>query len=121
MLWFEREVVGALTTAADQPTQSAVEAFVDGSLRAMPELIRLGVIAESLLLGAYSRYLAMAGLLDRNDPAALRERLDAWETNPIGPVRQYVRMFRSLVLFGENELVGKQPAEPVPGGKELVT
>jgi hypothetical protein len=122
MLWFEREVVGALMTAADQPTQSAVEAFVDGSLRAMPEVIRLGSIAGSLTLGAYSRYLAVAGLLDRNDPAALRERLDAWETSPLGPIRQYVRLFRALVLFGENELDGTQAADPTAGaGKELVS
>lgn len=104
MLWFEREVVGALGTAPDQPTRSAVEAFVDGSLRAMPELIRLGVLAESLALGGYARLLHTAGRLDQGDPDALLARLDAWETSPLGPVRQYVRMFRSLVLFGENEL-----------------
>lgn len=124
MLWFEREVVGALTTAADQPTQSAVEAFVDGSLRAMPEFIRFGVIAESLVLDAYSRYLAVAGMLDRNDPAALRERLDAWETSPIGPIRQYVRMFHSLVLFSENELASDEQTNHKErtnqAGKELV-
>lgn len=102
MLRFEREVVGALGTAADQPTRSAVEAFVDGSLRAMPEHIRAGVLAESLLLGAYTRLLSAIG--QATSPPALSAKLDAWETSPIGPLRQYVRVFRSLVLFSENEL-----------------
>lgn len=101
MLRFEREVVEVLATASDQPTRSAVEAFVDGSLRAMPEHIRAGVIAESLLLGAYTR-LSTIGWA--TPPPALSSKLDAWETSPIGPLRQYVRMFRSLVLFSENEL-----------------
>lgn len=104
MLRFERQVVMALATAPDQPTRSGVEAFVDGSLRAMPELIRLGVLAESVALAAYARLLQATGRLDRGDPEALRGRLDGWETSPLGPVRQYVRMFRSLVLFSENEL-----------------
>lgn len=105
MLRFERQVVRALVTAPDQPTRSAVEAFVDGSLGAMPEIIRAGVLVESLLLGTCARWLELAGQGDRDDPDALRARLDAWEVSPLGPVRQYVRMFRSLVLFGENELV----------------
>ena len=40
MLWFEREVVGALIESPDQPLRSAVESFVDGSLRDMPEHLR---------------------------------------------------------------------------------
>lgn len=101
MLRFEREVVAALGTARDHPTQSAVEAFVDGSLRAMPETIRLGVVGESLLLGTYAR---LQGADD------LRALLDRWETNRISVVRQYVHMFRSLVLFAENELPESEPA-----------
>lgn len=110
MLWFEREVVGALGTVSDQPTQSSVEAFVDGSLRAMPEHIRVGVAASSLLLGGYVSSLRGTGRLDHS-PATLRRSLERWETSPIGPLRQYVRMFRSLVLFGENEV---DPAKAVP-------
>jgi hypothetical protein len=95
MLRFEREVVAALGDVQEQPTQSAVEAFVDGSLRAMPEPIRLGVVGETLLFGTYVR---LVGTKD------LRAQLDRWETSRISVVRQYVHMFRSLVLFAENEL-----------------
>jgi hypothetical protein len=102
MLRFEREVVTALGSAREQSTQSAVEAFVDGSLRAMPEAIRLGVIGETLLFGSYIRALQAVGRLD--GPGDLRTQLDRWETSRISVVRQYVHMFRSLVLFAENEL-----------------
>lgn len=111
MLAFERRVVGALGAARTEATRSGVEAFVDGSLRAMPEAIRLGVLAESVLLGAYVRAQEATGRLSR-DPGALRRELDRWETSPLGPVRQYVRMFRSLVLYSENEIADweEQPA-----------
>jgi hypothetical protein len=102
MLRFEREVVTALGSAPEQSTQSEVEAFVDGSLRAMPEAIRLGVIGETLLFGSYVRLLQAVGRLD--GPDDLRAQLDRWETSRISVVRQYVHMFRSLVLFAENEL-----------------
>ena len=103
MLWFEREVVQALGSAPDQETRSAVEAFVDGSLQAMPEPARLGVLAETLLFGTYARLLTLTGRL--TGPDDLRALLDGWEESRIGIVRLYVHMFRSLVLFGENELV----------------
>lgn len=103
MLRFERQVVEALGTATDQPTRSAVEAFVDGSLRAMPEHVRAAVLAESLLLGAALRLVSAVGR-PASPATMLREKLQAWETSPIGPLRQYVRVFRSLVLFSENEL-----------------
>jgi hypothetical protein len=107
MLWFEREVVQALGSTSSQETRSAVEAFVDGSLRAMPETSRLGVLAETLLFGTYVRALTAAGRLDGSDD--LRLLLDRWEHSRLGVVRLYVHMFRSLVLFGENELV-REPA-----------
>jgi hypothetical protein len=102
MLRFEREVVTALGSAPDQPTRGAVEAFVDGSLRALPEPIRFGILGETLLLGSYIRLLTVAGRLD--DHTDLRIRLDTWEGSRISYLRQYVHMFRSLVLFAENEL-----------------
>lgn len=102
MLRFEREVVAALGGAQEQSTQSAVEAFVDGSLRAMPEAIRLGVIGETLCFGTYVHLLRATGQLA--GPDDLRAQLDRWETSRISVVRQYVHMFRSLVLFAENEL-----------------
>lgn len=118
MLRFEREVVGALGTAVDQPTQSAVEAFVDGSLRAMPQHIRAGVLVSSLVLGSYVG-LDRAAADGERSPTPLRDRLERWETSPLGPLRQYVRMFRSLVLFGENEVrpsAGLPTAAPFPAG-----
>jgi hypothetical protein len=114
MLRFERHVVEALGTATDQPTRSAVEAFVDGSLRAMPGHVRAAVIVESLVLGAATR-LGAAVRRPASPAPVLRAKLQAWQTSPIGPLRQYVRVFRSLVLFSENELAeshGATAAEP---------
>jgi hypothetical protein len=109
MLWFERVVAGALVTNPDPAIRSSVEAFVDGTLRDMPEPIRAGVAAESILLGAYAAALRSTGRLDDE---RLRHRLDAWEGSPIGPVRQYVRMMRSLVLFAENEQAVPPASKP---------
>lgn len=104
MLWFEREVVGALIESPDQPLRSAVEAFVDGSLRDMPEHLRAGVAGESFLLGTYAAALRRTGRLPAGDPAALVDLLEGWETSPVGVLRSYVRMMKSLVVFAENEL-----------------
>jgi hypothetical protein len=104
MLWFEREVVGALIESPDQPLRSAVESFVDGSLRDMPEHLRAGVAAESVLLGTYTAALRRVGRLPAGDPRAVVARLEAWETSPIGVLRSYVRLMKSLVVFAENEL-----------------
>jgi hypothetical protein len=105
MLQFERDVVGALGSSPDPTTRSDVEAFVEGSLRAMPRHIRVGVLAGSLGLSTWV-------LLWRR-PATTGElavRVHSWESSPIGPVRQYVRMFRSLVLFSEHELAPEPTA-----------
>ena len=102
MLGFEREVVTALGSAPDQPTRSSVEAFVDGSLQAMAEPARLGILAETLVLGTYVRLTTLGRGVG---PDELRTRLDRWEAGPIGLVRLYVRLFRSLVLLSENELI----------------
>ena len=108
MLRFEREVVTALGSAPDPSTRGAVEAFVDKTLRTMPEVVRLGTFAESVLLGTYVSFLTVAGRLD--GAADLRIRLDRWETSRIQYLRQYVHMFRSLVVFAECELA-PEPAE----------
>lgn len=102
MLWFERRVVDALTDAPGRQQREAVAAYVDGALRSMPEYLRVGLAAESLLLGAWPRVQQAAGRLDH---AVLIAQLDRMETFPVGVVRQYVRALRSLVLFAENELV----------------
>jgi hypothetical protein len=102
MLWFEREVVGALVASEDPAVRASVEAFVDGSLRDKPEHLRLGLAGESIGLGAYAAVLRALGRLDGD--GALLELLHSWETGPIGVVRQYVRAMKSLVIFAENEL-----------------
>lgn len=94
MLRFERQVVASLIESADPARREAVEGFAAESLAAMPEHLRLGVLAESLALGAWAR-------LRRHDPADVVEAL---RTNPIGLVRQYERLVGSLVLFAESEL-----------------
>ena len=105
MLWFEREVVGALIASADQPLRSSFEAFVDGTLRDWPEHLRLGVAGESVLLGTYVAVLRRTGRLATDDPEGLRRLIDSWETSPIGLLRSYVRAMKSLVIMAEHELV----------------
>lgn len=104
MLWFEREVVGALIASPDQPLRSSVEAFVDGTLRDWPEHLRLGVAGESVLLGTYVAVLRRTGRLAADDPEGLRRLIDSWETSPIGLLRSYVRAMKSLVIMAEHEL-----------------
>ncbi len=103
MLWFEREVVGALINSPDQPLRSSVEAFVDGTLRDWPEHLRLGVAGESVLLGTYVAVLRGTGRLAADDREGLVRLLDSWEQSPIGLLRSYVRAMKSLVVMAEYE------------------
>ena len=103
MLWFERQIVATLMSPAiDERWRGEIEAFVDGSLRSMPEYLRAGVSLESLAFGAWP---AVQRALGRLDPASLERQVERWKTSRFDPVRQYVRMLQSLVLFAENELV----------------
>ena len=103
MLWFEREVVASLVNPSlDDDGRAAVEGYVARSLSVMPEHLRLGVAAESLVLGAWPRVQHALGRFDRS---SLHDRLERWKTSRLDPVRQYVRLLQSLVLFAENELV----------------
>ena len=83
-----------------------VEGYVDRSLRVMPEHLRLGVAAESLVLGAWPRLQHAVGRFDRG---SLHGRIAGWKSSKIDPLRQYVRLLESLVLFAENELVPDAP------------
>jgi hypothetical protein len=94
MLGFERRMVAALTTSPDPALRAGVEGWVDDTLRDMPEHLRLGVLAESIGLGLWAR-------VRPSDDHAL---LASFERSPLWPVRQYVRLLRSLVLYAENEL-----------------
>lgn len=102
MLWLEREVVASLVSPdlADEQ-RLAVEQYVDESLQSMPEHLRVGVAAESLLFGAWPRLQEALGRYDRRSMVA---RVDRWKGTRFDPIRQYVRLIQSLVLFAEHEL-----------------
>ncbi len=82
----------------DSVRRDAIAHYVDESLRAMPEYLRFGVAAESVVLGSWAR------LRGRGTGPGLERELARWRVNPLDPIRQYVRMFESLVLFAEHEL-----------------
>lgn len=100
MLTFERRVVAELTTATDPATRREVERWVEGTLGDMGEVLRLGVLLESL---AFSLWV-----LARR-PRDLQGLLAWLDRNPVSILRSYARLFRSLVLFGELELAGSAP------------
>jgi hypothetical protein len=92
-----------MSSTLDDHSRTAVESYVNDTLRSMPEHLRAGVFGESLLLGIPS---LASHALGRDDDEALRARLLRWSTSRIDFVRQYVRLLHSLVLFAENELAG---------------
>src|SRR5437667_241530 len=59
MLWFERQVVTTLTASLDERLRDEIEAYVDETLRGMPEHLRAGMAAESLALGAWRRVVVV--------------------------------------------------------------
>lgn len=95
MLVVERDVVDALLDTPDPAHRDRVQGWVRGSLDDMPGLLRLGVIAESVLVEAWRR---------ARPSQPLASILAAMERSPIGLLQQYPRLFRSLVLFGDLEL-----------------
>ena len=100
MLRFEREVVGSLMSPAlEADERAAVEAYVDGALRAMPEHLRAGVLAESLLFEAYVRAGRAFGR-----GGTIADHVERWKNSPLDVIRQWVRLLHSLVLFAEHEL-----------------
>ena len=102
MLWFERQVVDSLVDPdLDAATRAAIEDYVATTLASMPEYLRAGVAMESVVLGARSWLEHRAG---RFEPARLAPRLARLKQSHIDPIRQYVRLLESLVLFAENEL-----------------
>jgi hypothetical protein len=73
MRWLEREVVATLVSPTlDEHARTAIETYVDDSLRSMPEHLRLGVAAESLLFGAWPRLQAAVGVYDRESMRCAR-------------------------------------------------
>jgi hypothetical protein len=94
VLEYERKVVDALSTTTDPEARTAVVAWVEGSLRAMPEVLRAGVALGSVVLGAWAAITGKEG----------RRLIDALEASPLPPVQLHLRLLRSLVLFGDLEL-----------------
>lgn len=95
MLTLERRIVSDLTTTDDLALRAEVERWVDGTLADMSDVLRLGVILESVL------FTAWAAVRRPDDLHGLLAWLDR---SPISLLRSYPRLFRSLVLFGELEL-----------------
>jgi len=93
VLGFERRVVSALTNDVDDAARARIEQWVEVSLDDLPDLVRLGVRAQSVVLGLWYR--------SRPDDV-LVERL---QESPLWPVRGYLRALRSLVLMSRHELV----------------
>jgi hypothetical protein len=108
MLWLERQVVTSLSGDVGPQHRIAIEGYVDGVLRVMPELLRMGVAGESIVLGAGAW---LAPRLGSRRP--LSERIEGWEHSRIGPIRQYVRLLSSLVIFASEELAPVPPAVDV--------
>jgi hypothetical protein len=96
----ERTVVDALLADAPDDHRRAVHDYVGRALQSMPEHLRLGVVAESLLLTVM--IVVRGGNL--HDDGAVHAELERWRRNRIGVIRQYVRMFHSLVTFADLEL-----------------
>jgi hypothetical protein len=103
VLWFERQVVGALMSPRlGHEARSVVESYVASTLQSMPEHLRAGVAAESIALGSRSWLENRIGRLDER---RIHTQVARWKQSKIDPIRQYVRLLESLVLFAENELV----------------
>ena len=99
MLWLELQHVATLSETVEQDRRPAVADYVDGVLRAMPEHLRLGVAGESVVLGAG------AWVADRlGSSRSFASRIEGWEHSRVGPIRQYVRLLSSLVIFSSEEL-----------------
>jgi len=100
VLGYERKVVDALSSTTDPDERTAVVAWVEGSLAAMPELLRAGVALGSVVLGLWASATGKEG----------HRLVEALEASPLPPVRLHLRLLRSLVLFGDLELApGARP------------
>jgi hypothetical protein len=99
VLRYEQLVVSELTTTSDPARRDDVATFVEGALGSMPEHLRAALVAASLLLGIYAQVVGHG-----------RPSVHSLDTSPIPQLRQYVRVFRSLVLFAEQELPASSAA-----------
>lgn len=97
---FRNRVVDALLAPLDPLQRGRAEAFVEGSLADLPQHLRLGIFADSVLLEIVTR-ATHGGRIP--DEATLRGLVERWEANPLTPIRQYARLLSSLVLFADVE------------------
>lgn len=91
----------ALLTDRDAAVRTRAEAFVDSSLRSMPEHLRAGVLVESVALSAATALLR--SVTGRTQEAAVTAVLDRLARSGVSVLRQYPRLFRSLTVFAECE------------------
>jgi len=99
VLWFERQVVDRLMSTHDPRRRAEVMAYVDGTIRELPEHLRAAIGGASLAFGGWFSVVRPRSRGGAADP--LVHSLDnSW----LPPMRQYVRLFRGLVLFAEQEL-----------------
>lgn len=113
MLPYERRVVDALLSTDDPERRRRVREHVAAELAAKPEVLRAGLVGETVLLSAWSTARR------RGRPLRPAEELAWLEGHPVGLVRQWARALRSLVLFAEHELFAPGPSvEPESVGPE---
>lgn len=100
MLWFERQVVDRLVSAPDPRRREEITAYVDGTVSALPDHLRAAIGAASIAFGGWFSVVRPRKVsLGATDPL-----VHALDTSWLPPMRQYVRLFRGLVLFAEQEL-----------------
>ena len=87
-------------TRPEPQIRSVIVAYVDDSLRSMPEHLRAGVVGESLLLGTW------AAVARKARGQTVDDLIRSWHHSRIGLVRQYVRLLGGLVLLAEQEDLG---------------
>lgn len=90
--------------ALDDPSRAELATFVDGQLRALPTHLALGVRAVATLLAV--AVVVRRGRPFRSLDTTLRRAIvEGWAASALPPVRLYVRLLRSLVVYGGHELV----------------
>lgn len=104
--WFE-DTVSALTYSliaehqgpAYSPAHNAVARFVVEQHGRAPDFLRLALALATCVLDASA--VLLAGRPFRRLPPARRRRvLATWARAPLGPCRDLVRFYESLVVFG---------------------
>jgi hypothetical protein len=105
VLWLEERIVDVLTADQAPDRRREIERYVDGSLDAMPAVLRLGVGAISIALGVPTR---VASLVTKGQTATAYA-IRACAKSRIDILRQYERLLNSLVVFAALEF---EPVRP---------